>query len=729
MPRGRSNNPRAPSHAATAAREPASSSAAAATAADAARAARGRIAPQFSVLSATKDLSAALSVLKSTSSSVSSSSATTAAAHSSSSSALDDPEAACSGSNSMDMDEGQADGAAGAEATAFVDAAPLLALLEAHHDKNDALDLRELLELMSQFDVQALWREAASAVHNIASKRAYLVDEINANEDDEINMSLAESLMAEDALKEKRQRASAAAKAAHDALFGVSSLVLLAVQPRSRSDEDAAASRPPCEALFETLRTLHGLLFDLALCDGEAIAVIVARCCERWWVSEWSNREELVTQLLPYLLATAMADNAKQADVKRIHGVRHALELLDFDDPSAETIRGLLLRGMSAGAFLKKKPTRKSRSKSKNKKSKRKKQNKKMNKGKTRATAEEPEEDSVASDASDNDEIALKADASSEDDGEDGENIDRLFSSDGASMSSSLALSEGQRVLAFSFGLNASLAADMYAALKSHLPHATPAQHTSHGVVLFRAWKNSLTSGATKTRSVLEEQCVQDLMATAIKVASRTLFSACRRILQAFTSQKRRDGVDEMLFRLYNPIIWRGLSAAHPEVRRQAAVLFIDAFPLQDPAAPNVETDALLLKQFSELQRLLEDQVPSVRSVAIEGASRILAEYWELIPVRFAKKMLTTMVDRVRDEQSASAQLFSLKYFPALAHRHFSDAIYPLPPSLSLHFPPHLYKNMLSLGFDMILWRFGYSSRVTRRPRECVWLLLKGSTI
>ena len=78
------------------------------------------------------------------------------------------------------------------------------------------------------------------------------------------------------------------------------------------------------------------------------------------------------------------------------------------------------------------------------------------------------------------------------------------------------------------------------------------------------------------------------------------------------------------------------------------------AFPLQDPAAPNVETDALLLKQFTELQRLLEDPVPSVRVVAVDGASRILAEYWDLIPVRFAKRMLTTMVDRLARDASST---------------------------------------------------------------------------
>ena len=47
--------------------------------------------------------------------------------------------------------------------------------------------------------------------------------------------------------------------------------------------------------------------------------------------------------------------------------------------------------------------------------------------------------------------------------------------------------------------------------------------------------------------------------------------------------QKRQRGVDQMLLRLYEPILWRSLKVANPHVRRNAATLFVEAFPLQDP--------------------------------------------------------------------------------------------------------------------------------------------------
>ena len=617
--------------------------------AEAAEAARARIAPKFSVLQSQKELSLALkSLQEGMDDSLSSSNYTLyvspAGAHSD------------SYANNEESDDAPPNCAN-----------QLLDILKAHNNKEDPIDLRELLELMSTVDVQEIWFVAWKIVDKIASEKSYLVDEVEPVDEESLNLSVAESLIAEANLDRERKHAVRRAQVAHDILFSVASLALIAVQPRNREEQEAASSRPPCEALFQTVKTLHGLLFELALCNCEAIALIVARCCERWWVAEWTNREDLVTQLLPYLLATAMSNNAKHADVKRLYGVRHALELLDFDDASAETIRGLLLRGMSSEIFLKKKPKRKSRAKPKTKKKGKKRGGKAKGKGnsshandgkKGAVNNEHPDHDSAEEEEDEfsDHELALRNDESEKED-EDatlGEYDFPDILNRGAD-DYSAALSEGQRVLAFSFGLNATLASDMYSSMKAHLPHSTSAQQLSHGVILFRAWKSSLVAEASETRTVIEEQCIQDLMATSIKVESTFLFNACRRVLQAFTSQKRRDGVDEMLLRLYNPIIWRGLSAANPTVRKQAGVLFIDAFPLQDPGAPNVETDALLLKQFSELQRLLEDEIPDVRTIAVEGSARILAEYWNLVPVRFAKKMLTTMVDRLARDASSTA--------------------------------------------------------------------------
>ena len=140
----------------------------------------------------------------------------------------------------------------------------------------------------------------------------------------------------------------------------------------------------------------------------------------------------------------------------------------------------------------------------------------------------------------------------------------------------------------------------------------------------------------------------------------QTLFKACRTLLQSFTLNKRHDGVDEMLLRLYNPILWRNLNAANHHVRSQSTVLLIDAFPLQDPSTTNVVIDEVLTRQFNVLENLLMDTVPSVRIVAIEGVCRILAVYWDLIPTKFTKTVLSLIVDRLSQDASSTSVRISV---------------------------------------------------------------------
>ena len=59
--------------------------------------------------------------------------------------------------------------------------------------------------------------------------------------------------------------------------------------------------------------------------------------------------------------------------------------------------------------------------------------------------------------------------------------------------------------------------------------------------------------------------------------------------------------MSEMLYRLYNPFLWRSLKVANVYVRANAATLFLDAFPLQDPDWSREEIDAVMQKQFDAM--------------------------------------------------------------------------------------------------------------------------------
>lgn len=75
--------------------------------------------------------------------------------------------------------------------------------------------------------------------------------------------------------------------------------------------------------------------------------------------------------------------------------------------------------------------------------------------------------------------------------------------------------------------------------------------------------------------------CMQGLMEAALHARTASMASALRRVLGGLHSAKSAPGVDALLLRLYQPILFRALSAANPAVRRNALGLLVDAFPLQ----------------------------------------------------------------------------------------------------------------------------------------------------
>ena len=87
---------------------------------------------------------------------------------------------------------------------------------------------------------------------------------------------------------------------------------------------------------------------------------------------------------------------------------------------------------------------------------------------------------------------------------------------------------------------------------------------------------------------------------------------------------------------------------ANSNVRRNALLLLLDMFPLEDPDASKEEKESLLEKQFVFLEKLLVDDCPDVRSVAVEGACRILRLFWEVVPSTITVKLLSKYLELAR---------------------------------------------------------------------------------
>uniref|UniRef100_G1N0U7 Non-SMC condensin II complex subunit G2 n=1 Tax=Meleagris gallopavo TaxID=9103 RepID=G1N0U7_MELGA len=202
---------------------------------------------------------------------------------------------------------------------------------------------------------------------------------------------------------------------------------------------------------------------------------------------------------------------------------------------------------------------------------------------------------------------------------------------------------EGRRILSFFFSWNVNFIKMI------------------HGTV-----KNQL-QGLAKALFILEHSCIQDFMHHGIHLPrSSSVYSKVREMLSYFHKQSKvRQGVEEMLYRLYKPILWRALKARNSEVRSNAAFLFIDAFPIRDPSFNTEEMDAEIQKQFEELFSLLEDPHPVVRSTGILGVSQITSKYWEMIPPTVIADLLKKLIEELAcDVTSADVRCSVFKCLP-----------------------------------------------------------------
>lgn len=136
-----------------------------------------------------------------------------------------------------------------------------------------------------------------------------------------------------------------------------------------------------------------------------------------------------------------------------------------------------------------------------------------------------------------------------------------------------LKCAEGRRFLSYALTLSPALTRDIHAVIKANAVAAPIKAAEAYGEVYFRAWRAA--EGAC--RLALEAQCLQDYMQAAACASVPGTLKVCRRILDAWVQQKKQRGVDDVLLRCYNPILWRSLQAPNPDVRRCA--------PLSPPVA------------------------------------------------------------------------------------------------------------------------------------------------
>ncbi|KAL3726220.1 hypothetical protein ACJRO7_031156 [Eucalyptus globulus] len=212
---------------------------------------------------------------------------------------------------------------------------------------------------------------------------------------------------------------------------------------------------------------------------------------------------------------------------------------------------------------------------------------------------------------------------------------------------------EGKRFVAFMFGLSRQLVKEALAMIKSQIPFGRKSMLEAYGDILFRAW--NAAEGDSKDE--IENGFLQGLIEGAIHSSSAALATSIRRVLGGYINQRTVDGVEKVLFRLTEPVLFRSLQVANSDVRQNALHLLLDVFPLEDPDATKEVKDSLLDRQFYLLERLLKDDCPDVRVVAVEGCCRILNLFWEVIPSSTITKIITRIFDDMAYDNCSEVRL------------------------------------------------------------------------
>ncbi|CBK20321.2 uncharacterized protein [Blastocystis hominis] len=123
----------------------------------------------------------------------------------------------------------------------------------------------------------------------------------------------------------------------------------------------------------------------------------------------------------------------------------------------------------------------------------------------------------------------------------------------------------------------------------------------------------------------------------AVHASSSKVFSVLKLLMGSFVHYRKHKELWTRLTELYEPILFRSLSVSNAIVRRHAAILFIDCFPLGTSEARDTYS---IEDQFKAILVLCDDETPDVRSVAVAGVLHLICNYFELLPVSVTSMIL-----------------------------------------------------------------------------------------
>lgn len=188
-----------------------------------------------------------------------------------------------------------------------------LSFITRHKAKNDPFDFAELLQVFTKKDLLKLWEVGAAAVRKSLDKIKSVANQLS---DEEANNLL-------------------------ELLDGI----LIMVNCYLSLDRVHVVKE-----LHQIILYLHDSLLaipDLDIQDN------ISQACEKWWSRDLADKGLLVANSITYLITRAVSDIATVSVIKRLYAMKDAMQILEFDDPSSEALKAVLLQCYVTPIFLK----------------------------------------------------------------------------------------------------------------------------------------------------------------------------------------------------------------------------------------------------------------------------------------------------------------------------------------------------------------------------------------
>lgn len=220
---------------------------------------------------------------------------------------------------------------------------------------------------------------------------------------------------------------------------------------------------------------------------------------------------------------------------------------------------------------------------------------------------------------------------------------------------------EGKRLLSGLFLVDANLLNDLHQAIRIQIPQAKKPILSAFGEIYKRAWKDSQDDKIPEViQQSIEEHVLQDLMYGVLHLQSSRMTKAVLVILEPFHEAKKSPEVEDLLYRMYGPILWRALSAANSCVRINATTVLGEVFPLQEPLL--AQPDVALHKGVEKLKTLLQDKCYKVRVASSETVAKVMTTFWDVLAT-----------DDIRSLLNRKSNLFKVSFHPAFSLIIHSD--------------------------------------------------------